>query len=543
MTRNTSDRLVSWKAIANHLERSVRTVRRWEAREGLPVHRHMHQAQGRVHAYRDELNAWLEQRRTGPRIVEVSEHIVETTVPSVAVLPFAFIGPDVKDAYLADGFTEEIMSDLARLKKLRVISRTSSLAFRDSSENAVTLGKRLGVNYLLEGAVRSGPGKLRVSVNLIDANRDQRIWGEKLDGKPDGIFDMQEEIARAVVKALKIRLSPVEDRQLSERAIDDLEAWRYAQQARQSSLRWRKDAIDHSIALLNQGLALVGDNTELLASLGRAWLQYREAGIDAGPGPLERAESCSVRIDAINPGSISGLQLKAWILYSRGSIRKAVTTLRNALEKDPGNADTLNLLSNCYLIAGRVSQARPLIDQLLGVDPLTPLSQCMPGWASVLDGDPHGALAPYRRMFEMDPGNPMGRLFYLWVLVLNGRTDETLALNEGFSKESRDSLPGEIAGLFVQALQKSGTSHCVPKDPVTPEQCTSDVFPRLLAHVHALFGDADGAVHWLRVALERGFINYLYLAKHDHITRRLDNHDGFRQLLEDVRQRWEAFDS
>ena len=503
----------------------------------------MHQAQGRVFAYRDELNTWLEQRRAGPRVPEVSDNVGETDIPSVAVLPFAFIGPEDKDAYLADGFTEEIMSDLARLNKLRVISRTSSMAFKNSGDNAVNLGRRLGVNYLLEGAVRSGPQKLRVSVNLIDANRDQRIWGEKLDGKPDSIFDMQEEIARSVVKALRIQLSPVEDRQLSERAIDDLEAWRYAQQARQASLRWRKDSIDHSVALLNQSLSLVGDNLELLASLGRAWLQYREAGIDAGPRPLEQAQACSIRIDAINPGAISGLQLKAWIFYSQGNIREAVKILRTALEKDPGNADTLNLLSNCYLIAGRVSQARPLIDQLLGVDPLTPLSQCMPGWASVLDGDPGAALAPYRKMFEMDPGNPMGRLFHLWVLVLNGRTNAALAINEGYSEKARHSLPGEIAALFAQALEKPDSSCYVPGDPVTPEQCTSDVFPRLLAHVHALSGDEDGAVRWLRVAVERGFINYLYLAKHDHILRCLDSHDGFRQLLEDVRQRWESFDN
>lgn len=142
----------------------------------------------------------------------------------------------------------------------------------------------------------------------------------------------------------------------------------------------------------------------------------------------------------------------------------------------------------------------------------------------------------------MDPGNPMGRLFYLWVLVLNERTDEALKLNGGYAEESRRSLAGETAALFVQALEESGASHYVPNDPVTPEQCTSDIFPRLLAHVHVLCGDADGAVRWLRVAVERGFTNYLYLARHDRILRRLDDHDGFRRLLEDVRQRCEAFD-
>lgn len=542
MTGDTQDRLVSWKAIANHLQRSVRTARRWEAQEGLPVHRHMHPAQGRVYAYRNELDAWLEKRRCGPRAGDNPRPGVQTALPSVAVLPFTFIGPENKDTYLADGFTEEIMSDLAGLKKLRVISRTSSMAFRDSGDNAVTLGKRLGVSYLLEGAVRSDSERLRVSVNLINANRDQRIWSEQLDGKPDGIFDMQESIARSVAQALRIQLSPLEDRQLSARAIDDLEAWRYAQQARQASLRWREDAIDHAIALLHRGLSLVGDNVALLANLGMAWLQYREAGIDAGPGPLENAEDCSRRIDAIDPGTVSGLQLKAWIHYARGNARQAVKALREALEMDPGNADTLSLLSNCYLIAGRVSQARPLIDQLLVVDPLTPLSQCMPGWASVLEGDPNSALAPYRKMFEMDPGNPMGRLFYLWVLVLNGRVEEATAVIAVLSTAAGQSLPGKIAKLFGQVMPQSGGPSHIVEDPVPPEACTSDIFPRLLSHVHALAGDPDGAVRWLRVAVERGFINYPYIATHDPIARRLDTHDGFRQLLQEVRRRWEAFD-
>ena len=172
--KNDPQRLDSWKAIANYLNRSVRTVRRWEVAEGLPVHRHMHKSQGSIYAFREELDAWLEQRRQP----------VETEVPaappakasnereSLAVLPFSFTGPNPSDAYVADGFTDEIIADLSRLRTLRVISRTSSMALKGRTEDAVTLGKSLGVGYLLEGAVRADGTRLRVSVSLIDSRQD-----------------------------------------------------------------------------------------------------------------------------------------------------------------------------------------------------------------------------------------------------------------------------------------------------------------------------------------------------------------------------------
>ena len=80
------------------------------------------------------------------------------------------------------------------------------------------------------------------------------------------------------------------------------------------------------------------------------------------------------------------------------------------------------LLSNCYLISGRVSAARPLIERLLAVDPLTPVTRCLPAFADVMEGKFATAVEPYRQMFEMDSGNPMAGLFYVWVLALNRRT-------------------------------------------------------------------------------------------------------------------------
>ena len=99
-----------------------------------------------------------------------------------------------------------------------------------------------------------------------------------------------------------------------------------------------------------------GDSAGLYATLGLAHLQYREAGIDVGPRPLQEADACAQEVFALEPASAAGLQLRGWIHYSRGRIQEAVRDLKAALEIDPNNADTLGLLSNCYLISGK---ARP----------------------------------------------------------------------------------------------------------------------------------------------------------------------------------------
>ena len=172
--------------------------------------------------------------------------------------------------------------------------------------------------------------------------------------------------------------------------------------------------------------------------------------------------------------------------------------LKAALDGDPNNADTLLLLSNCYLISGRVSLARPLIARLQAVDPLTPVSQCLPGFADLLEGNFAAALTPYRRMFEMDRANPMAALFYVWVLALNDRIEEVDAVVQSFPPEAQASVPTRLAMFLSYAI--AGNRH-EAQSSVTPDieavATATDVFPRILAQGYALAGDPIRALHWL----------------------------------------------
>ncbi|MDJ0907251.1 MAG: hypothetical protein QNJ00_06185 [Woeseiaceae bacterium] len=535
------EQLRSWKAIAAYLGCSVRSARRWEAEEELPVHRHMHKSQGTVYAYAHELDAW---RQRGEKRNPSSAKGAGTELDrSIAVLPFSYVGPDPANEYIADGFTEEIIADLSKIRALRVISRTSSMTLKDTHRNARSIAKTLNVRYLLEGTVRQQRDSLRISTRLIDPASDDRLWAGKYDGAIDEVFTIQEKIARDVADALHLRLTVDDDRRLAKHSVEDVAAWRYALQARQEALRWRPESIDQAISLLETALESAGEVPVFLAALGRTWLHYREAGIDTGPNPIDQAERYAERIAAIDPDSAAGLQLAGWIHYARGELRDAVRSLNLAMRQEPNDPDTLGLLANCYLLSGRGVLARPVIDRLLAVDPLTPLNRCLPGWADALEGDFASAVDPYRDMYELDPGNPLARLFYIWILASADKRDDALALATSFPDVLSGSLPQQVAAVFAAGLA-GGTSTDAAglTEQADVIAMSGDMFPRLIAQAHALTGDAQSATHWMSLAVDRGFINYPFLAEHDPLLAPVRDEPEFQALLVDVRQRWERFD-
>ena len=460
------------------------------------------------------------------------------------MLPFANLSPDPENEYFADGLTDEVTGDLSRLGTLRVISRTSSMAFKSTAKDAGTIARELGVRYILEGSVRRAGDTLRITARLIDASTDDHLWTEKYDGAVGDVFLFQERLARTIVDALEIRLTAEEDRRLADRPISNMHAYECYLRARQEAFRWRKDAIDHAVQLLQNGLAIVGNNARLYAALGHAYLQYREAGIDVGERPLEQADACALKVFALEPASAAGLRLRGWIHYSRGRIQDAVRDLKAASQIEGSNADTLLLLTNCYLISGKVAEARPLIERLRAIDPLTPLTRCMPAFAEAMEGNFAAAIDPYRQMYEMDPGNPMAGLFYVWALIANQQRNEVVEVMASFPADVRDTVPGRIACFLADAFAGRGReAHARLAGRIEEVATAADVFPRMLAQGYALAGMSAQAMDWLAIAVDRGFVNYPFLAHHDPYLESLRGLPQFQQLMSTVRDRWEAFDA
>ena len=128
--------------------------------------------------------------------------------PFIAVLPFTNMSPDPENEYFSDGLTEEIIADLSKIRALRVISRTSIMRLKGTDKDLKTIGRELNARYLLEGSVRKAGHSLRITAQLIDAADDVHLWADKYSGSLEDVFDIQERVSRAIVKALHVTLSP-----------------------------------------------------------------------------------------------------------------------------------------------------------------------------------------------------------------------------------------------------------------------------------------------------------------------------------------------
>jgi non-specific serine/threonine protein kinase len=168
----------------------------------------------------------------------------------------------------------------------------------------------------------------------------------------------------------------------------------------------------------------------------------------------------------------------------------------------------------------------------------------MPGFAKIMEGNLEAAIDPYRQMFEMDPANPMARLFFAWVLILNRRHDAVGALLKAFPPDQRDSLPARLSFFLANAAMgrpREAGAELTPQ--IEAAACATDVFPRFLAQGFAMAGARDSAIQWLQVAIDRGFVNYPFLARHDPSFETLRGDVAFDALVETARTRWEHFEA
>ncbi|PWT90058.1 MAG: protein kinase, partial [Blastocatellia bacterium] len=183
------------------------------------------------------------------RTTEEAKRSSQSRPQSIVVLPFANIGSDGNDDYFSDGLTEELISDLSKIRSLKVISRNSAMKLKGTEKDLRTIVRELDVRYVLDGSVRKAGSSLRISVQLIDGLSDANVWSEKYSGTLEDVFQMQESVSRSIVEALQITLSTDEQRQMDERPIADPQVYDLYLRARAAFNQGDPAALDRSIAL------------------------------------------------------------------------------------------------------------------------------------------------------------------------------------------------------------------------------------------------------------------------------------------------------
>ena len=212
-------------------------------------------------------------------IAEDTSAVPTTDELSIAVVPFKNLSTDQDAEFFCDGLTEDITLDLAKVGNLRVISRTSAKQLKDSEKDLRAQGRELGVQYVLEGSVRRAGANVRITAQLIHVETDAHVWGERFSGTLEDIFAIQEELSRKIVDALKLTLTPEEDRAFAERPFDDVRAYECYTRAHEEQWRWSKDGLERSLRLLDSGLEIIGDHELLYAAKGIVYWQFMVGGM------------------------------------------------------------------------------------------------------------------------------------------------------------------------------------------------------------------------------------------------------------------------
>jgi TolB-like protein/Flp pilus assembly protein TadD/predicted Ser/Thr protein kinase len=333
------------------------------------------------------------------------ESIGRPATKSVAVLPFSNLSQEGENAIFADGVQDEILTNLARIADLKVISRASTMQYKgEVARNLRKIGRELGVANVVEGTVQRAGNRVRVNATLIDARTDRQLWGQSYDREVADVFAIQREIATSIAHQLQARLSPREKTAIEQTLTNDITAFELYARADHLMRKNAKANLLRAADLLNEAVArdtsffraycLLALTHDQLYFLGYdhtpARLASAEAAIetafrlrpDAGETHLARAQNlyrgyadygaalAELEIAAKSlPNNASVFELKGYIERRQGKQEEAVRSLERAIDLDPRNSAILQQIAVTYRLLHRFPEQRSVLDRALAIDP------------------------------------------------------------------------------------------------------------------------------------------------------------------------------
>jgi len=420
-------------------------------------------------------------------------------LPSIAVLPFVNLSSDKEQEYFSDGMAEEILNALAQVDGLRVIGRTSSFSFKGRNEDLRTIGQKLGASNLLEGSVRKAGSRIRITAQLLEARAGSHLWSQAFDRDLTDVFAVQEEIARAVVAALKVKLLPGETPSAKERRTENPEAYsRYLvghhalnqlnPEGWRRAVRAFEDAVGLDPGYAPAWAGLAHANAYVAGSIGGTATEVVQG--------LTRASLAAEKAVALAPDLADGYVVRARVRSdTKRDWAGAAADLERALALNPSDARAFRgYVESVLLPLGRMPEAIAAARKATELDPLNGSSWSMLGLALCFNGEMDAARNAYLRATEFAPDHP-GTAFWLAAVdLLEGQPVKALARYEQISTG--------WAWLTGIALAEHDLGHARESQAALEELIRTDAgdSPYQIAQVYARRRELDRAFEWLERA-------------------------------------------
>ena len=570
VTPQSEDRLDSWKAIAAYLGRDVTTVQRWEKRETMPVHRHVHDKRGSVYALAPELDAWLESRRRHlgeeqddkekePTAEQSSKpereaqpdqvggpaprarrwlalaavavlgllagayvmsrgrtgNTAQPRISSLAVLPLKNLSGDPAQEYLADGMTEALIGRLSTMHDLRVISRTSVMRFKNPQLSVPEIARILHVDAIVEGSVMRQKNRIRVTAQLIRGTTDEHFWSETYDREMQDVFAVQSELAQSIAEKVQVTATGEERERLARvRSV--------APEVYESYLKGRyaydksntRAALEESIGYFNHAIEV--DPTFAPAYVGLAAASDELGTVTIGAPPAEtRAKAISAVRKALElePDLVDAHLVLASVQEEQWQWADAEAEYRRVLELNPNDADGYAGFASWLLCRGRTDEALAWARRGRELNPLA-VSGASIGWILFQSHRYDQAIRELRSALAVDPNDEDALLYLGFALVANNQPGDAIPVLEKTMSISHGSPAA--TGVLIRAYAHAGRRNDADRllEELQRRKRAGYVPAAAFVNAYLGLGENDRAFVWLEQAYKEQSNILLFLKVH-----------------------------
>jgi TolB-like protein/Flp pilus assembly protein TadD len=545
--RPLEKRLDSWKEIAVYLNRDVTTVQRWEKREGMPVHRHVHDKRGSVYALTEELDDWIQSRRLRageteervetemPPAAPISEgalaarksrlwfivaavvcicltaaawlvfrHRASVTPPprirSLAVLPLRNLSGDPAQEYLADGITEALIGRLAGIHDLRVISHTSVLRFKNPQLSIPEIARTLGVDAVVEGSVIREGNRIRVTAQLIRGATDTHFWSETYDRELRDALNLESELAQSIAEKVEVTVSGDEHQRLSSARPVAPEVYESYLKGTFALELQNRAAVEQSIHYFED--ASNKDSTFAPAYLGLAEGYTSLGTIFAGLPPEStrpKVTSYARKALALDPNLVEAHVVLANVLQEEWHWTEAEAEYRRALELNPNDADAQSRFALWLSCQGRTDEAVAEVQRARELDPIG------------VSGDSVSRILFHARRYDdairesssavaVQPDNALNLMSLGFALIANNKPADAIPILEKALSLSKGS-PAVVGGLIRAYAHAGRRSDAVRLLAELKQRRKAGYIPAgAFVNAYLGLGDKEQAFYWLEQA-------------------------------------------
>jgi eukaryotic-like serine/threonine-protein kinase len=426
------------------------------------------------------------------------------TTHALAVLPLKNLSGDPNQQYVADGLTDALIDDLAKV--VRVVSRTSTAGYATAPKPVKQIARELGVDAIVEGSVLREGNLVRVTAALIDAATEQRLWGERYERNLTSILALQADIARAVARAIKGALSPEEEQKFAKTREVNPAVWEAYQKGMFFVNQSTPEALTKGMEYLHEAVAV--DPTDALAYAALADGYFTMAhGANPPPDALVRGRAAAKTAVDLDPTLPQAVLLQGWIQgYLEFDWDGGIATLRRVIELNPSSAWAYYHLAWFLDLKGQLPEAIAAHTTARDVDLLNPL---MTAWLAILytyTDQPERAIAEARKALDLAPGFPTAYFVMAETYAVQGRWDQAIEA-VGNAAKGDPSWRWALGPMNARAGRTAEARRILAE--MDKESATAYI-TFWLAATYAALGENDEAFKWIAHEPRHVWVSWMF---------------------------------